>query len=73
MHIMLARGPCNVAPEIEDDRLVIVYPLVLVLEPTRELAIQIYEETKKFGYRSWIRTRIVYGGIPIDCEGESLI
>ncbi|KAJ3147560.1 DEAD-box ATP-dependent RNA helicase [Geranomyces michiganensis] len=72
LNVILQGGPCDVAPVIENDRLVTVYPLVLVLEPTRELAVQVNEETKKFGYRSWVRTRCVYGGIPIDHQVEQL-
>ncbi|WZN59677.1 DEAD-box RNA helicase [Chloropicon roscoffensis] len=37
-------------------------PIVLVLAPTRELAQQIEEESKKFGYSSRIQSCCVYGG-----------
>lgn len=38
------------------------YPLGLVLAPTRELATQIFEESKKFCYRSRMRPCVLYGG-----------
>lgn len=39
-------------------------PIVLVLAPTRELAVQIQEESSKFGSRSNIRSTCIYGGAP---------
>ncbi|KAI8389500.1 P-loop containing nucleoside triphosphate hydrolase protein [Blakeslea trispora] len=41
------------------------YPEVLVLAPTRELTSQIFEEARKFAYRSWVRPCVVYGGTDI--------
>lgn len=43
-------------------------PSVLVLAPTRELASQIYDESKKFTYRGWVRPTVVYGGADISYQ-----
>ncbi|KAH9442558.1 hypothetical protein Pst134EA_031919 [Puccinia striiformis f. sp. tritici] len=39
-------------------------PIVLILAPTRELAVQIQGECTKFGASSRIRNTCVYGGVP---------
>ncbi|QPG73966.1 ATP-dependent RNA helicase dbp2 [Brettanomyces nanus] len=39
-------------------------PIVLILAPTRELAVQIQKECSKFGKSSRIRNTCVYGGVP---------
>lgn len=39
-------------------------PIVLVLAPTRELAVQIQEEAVKFGSQLNIRSTCIYGGAP---------
>ena len=44
------------------------YPTSLVLAPTRELVNQIFEESRKFAYRSWVRPCVVYGGADIGSQ-----
>ncbi|CAO3621513.1 unnamed protein product [Cunninghamella echinulata] len=44
------------------------YPTVLILAPTRELVSQIYDEAKKFAYRSWVKPAVVYGGADIGTQ-----
>ncbi|KAI9025205.1 P-loop containing nucleoside triphosphate hydrolase protein [Phycomyces nitens] len=44
------------------------YPSVLILAPTRELVSQIFEEAKKFAYRSWVRPAVAYGGADIGSQ-----
>ncbi|XP_073122176.1 DEAD-box ATP-dependent RNA helicase 20 isoform X1 [Henckelia pumila] len=39
-------------------------PIVLVLAPTRELAVQIQQEAAKFGASSKIKNTCIYGGVP---------
>jgi ATP-dependent RNA helicase DDX5/DBP2 len=39
-------------------------PIVLVLAPTRELAVQISQECTRFGKSSGIRNACIYGGVP---------
>ncbi|KOB73544.1 ATP-dependent RNA helicase belle-like protein, partial [Operophtera brumata] len=48
------------------------YPLGLVLAPTRELATQIFDEARKFAYRSRVRPCVVYGGSPIHDQFREL-
>ena len=40
-------------------------PLALVLSPTRELTVQIYNEARKFCYLSGVRPVVCYGGADI--------
>ena len=48
------------------------YPLALVLAPTRELATQIYDEARKFSYRSKVRPCVVYGGANVSDQMRDL-
>ncbi|KAK5663188.1 hypothetical protein OQA88_6605 [Cercophora sp. LCS_1] len=47
-------------------------PLVVVVCPTRELAIQIFNEARKFCYRSMLRPCVAYGGGPLKAQIEQL-
>ncbi len=48
-------------------------PQILVLVPTRELAIQVAQEAKKFGkYLPHLKTVCVYGGVPYPPQIKSL-
>ncbi|KAF2860535.1 DEAD-domain-containing protein, partial [Piedraia hortae CBS 480.64] len=40
-------------------------PLVVVVVPTRELAIQIFDEARRMCYRSMLRPAVSYGGFPL--------
>ncbi|XP_033759682.1 ATP-dependent RNA helicase DDX3X-like isoform X3 [Pecten maximus] len=48
------------------------YPVALILAPTRELASQIYDEARKFAYRSRVRPCVVYGGADIGAQIRDL-
>ncbi|KAI9713014.1 MAG: DEAD-box ATP-dependent RNA helicase [Chrysothrix sp. TS-e1954] len=48
------------------------YPTTLILAPTRELVSQIYDESRKFAYRSWVRPCVVYGGADIGSQLRSI-
>ena len=47
-------------------------PIVLVLAPTRELALQIKVECDKFGASSEIKNTVVYGGVPKSTQTHTL-
>ena len=47
-------------------------PTSLILAPTRELVSQIYDESRKFSYRSWVRPCVVYGGADIGTQLRSM-
>ncbi|KAL3623804.1 DEAD-box ATP-dependent RNA helicase 37 [Castilleja foliolosa] len=49
-----------------------VFPLALIISPTRELSMQIHEEAKKFAYETGVRAVVVYGGAPINQQLREL-
>lgn len=70
IQLMLTTGP----PEVyrRDNRTSLSAPLVLVLAPTRELAVQIYDESRKFAFKTGIRCCCVYGGQESRIQSEEI-
>lgn len=66
LHKMLATGPPANSP------LHTARPVALILAPTRELAIQIHEETRKLVFMTGIRAVVVYGGTGIHVQTQEL-
>ncbi|XP_066249712.1 ATP-dependent RNA helicase vasa [Euwallacea similis] len=50
----------------------VAYPNVVIVSPTRELAIQIYEQAKKFAYNSIVKTAVAYGGTSVNHQRSVL-
>eukprot|EP00744_Colponema_vietnamica_P001583 GILI01002612.1.p1 GENE.GILI01002612.1~~GILI01002612.1.p1 ORF type:complete len:666 (+),score=201.45 GILI01002612.1:74-2071(+) len=48
------------------------YPVALVLAPTRELASQIYDESRKFAFRTGLKCVCIYGGADIKVQLREL-
>lgn len=51
--------------EKDPTRRVRAEPLVVIICPARELAVQIFNEARKFCYRTMLRPCVVYGGGPV--------
>lgn len=62
-------NPATFQKDVDD---VTAEPLVLVVVPTRELAVQIFNEARKFCYRTMLRPCVVYGGTPLRDQRELL-
>ncbi|XP_020578513.1 DEAD-box ATP-dependent RNA helicase 37-like [Phalaenopsis equestris] len=50
----------------------IVFPLALILSPTRELSVQIHEEARKFAYQTGVKVVVAYGGAPLNNQLRDL-
>ncbi|VDD77742.1 unnamed protein product [Mesocestoides corti] len=62
LNLMFEQGPGHsITASYETNRRK-QFPVGLILAPTRELASQIYDEARKFAYRSKVRPCVVYGG-----------
>ncbi|CAF1032943.1 unnamed protein product [Adineta ricciae] len=71
LHMIFQEGPVR-NPQTNQRNNRKQYPLCLVLAPTRELASQIYDEARKFSYRSMVRSCVVYGGADIGFQTRDL-
>ncbi|KAJ3291661.1 DEAD-box ATP-dependent RNA helicase [Borealophlyctis nickersoniae] len=49
-------------PDLLPGRRQTATPFAVILAPTRELACQIFDDVRKFAYRTWVRPAVVYGG-----------
>ncbi|XP_017061685.2 ATP-dependent RNA helicase vasa isoform X1 [Drosophila ficusphila] len=47
-------------------------PQAVIVSPTRELAIQIFSEARKFGYDTYLKITIVYGGTSFKYQNECI-
>ncbi|KKK19871.1 hypothetical protein P175DRAFT_0528483 [Aspergillus ochraceoroseus IBT 24754] len=63
-----AAPPAQAAGQFGYGRQRKAYPTSLILAPTRELVSQIFDEARKFAYRSWVRPCVVYGGADIGSQ-----
>lgn len=71
LHMIFQEGPVQNPPSDNRNNRK-QYPLCLVLAPTRELASQIYDEARKFAYRSMVRSCVVYGGADVGFQARDL-
>ena len=62
-------NPRTFQPGLDDVK---AEPLVLIVVPTRELAVQIFNEARKFCYRTMLRPGVVYGGAHTREQMDSL-
>ena len=65
-------GPSEIPENARGGYMRKAFPTAVVLAPTRELATQIFDEAKKFTYRSWVRATVVYGGADVGSQMREL-
>lgn len=65
-------GPSEIPESARGSYMRKAFPTAIVLAPTRELATQIFDEAKKFTYRSWVRPTVVYGGSDVGSQMRDL-
>ncbi|KAI8387955.1 P-loop containing nucleoside triphosphate hydrolase protein [Radiomyces spectabilis] len=59
-------------PQMHDSYRFKAKPLVLIMAPTRELCSQIFDEARRFCYRSMLRPCAVYGGAGVRSQLDEL-
>uniref|UniRef100_A0AC34QUS6 RNA helicase n=1 Tax=Panagrolaimus sp. JU765 TaxID=591449 RepID=A0AC34QUS6_9BILA len=60
---ILKGGPGSVRKaEVRPSGRTCQFPLALIISPTRELSLQIYNESRKFAYRTPVTSALLYGG-----------
>lgn len=47
-------------------------PQVVIISPTRELTLQIYNEARKFSHASMLKSVVVYGGTAVYHQAQKL-
>lgn len=62
---LAAQRPNPATHDINRDGVIRAEPLVLIVCPNRELATQIFDEARRFCYRTMFRPAVVYGGGPL--------
>ncbi|XP_032592526.1 ATP-dependent RNA helicase vasa [Drosophila grimshawi] len=61
---------CKLLDEV--DNVEIGKPQAVIVSPTRELAIQIFHEARKFAFTSYLKISIVYGGTSVKYQNECI-
>jgi probable ATP-dependent RNA helicase DDX4 len=56
----------------EGETAAIGQPQALIVAPTRELVIQIFDEARKFANRSWVKICLAYGGTASRHQGDTI-